>query len=94
MVGIVTGLLVTAIIQQQAEIGVWFSVMQNGYESTIANETVASIVNRGGMQSMMSSVSLILIALSLGGLIQHCGVIEAFFAKSFNPSNVKAVSCL
>lgn len=94
IVGIVTGLLVTAIIQQQAEIGVWFSVMQNGYESTIANETVASIVNRGGMQSMMSSVSLILIALSLGGLIQHCGVIEAFFAKSFNPSNVKAVSCL
>lgn len=94
MVGIVTGLLVTAIIQQQAEIGVWFSVMQNGYESTIANESVASIVNRGGMQSMMSSVSLILIALSLGGLIQHCGVIEAFFAKSFNRSNVKAVSCL
>ncbi|MEK4041080.1 Na+/H+ antiporter NhaC [Paenibacillus sp. FSL L8-0493] len=85
MVGIVTGLLVTAIIQQQAEIGVWFSVMQNGYESTIANETVASIVNRGGMQSMMSSVSLILIALSLGGLIQHCGVIEAFFRKIIQP---------
>lgn len=90
MVGIVTGLLVTAIIQQQAEIGVWFSVMQNGYESTIANETVASIVNRGGMQSMMSSVSLILIALSLGGLIQHCGVIEAFFRKIIQPLKRKS----
>jgi NhaC family Na+:H+ antiporter len=90
IVGIVTGLLVTAIIQQQAEIGVWFSVMQNGYESTIANETVASIVNRGGMQSMMSSVSLILIALSLGGLIQHCGVIEAFFRKIIQPLKRKS----
>ncbi|WP_405174003.1 Na+/H+ antiporter NhaC [Paenibacillus sp. FSL H8-0260] len=90
MVGIVTGLLVTAIIQQQAEIGVWFSVMQNGYESTIANETVASIVNRGGMQSMMSSISLILIALSLGGLIQHCGVIEAFFRKIIQPLKRKS----
>ncbi|MEK5179524.1 Na+/H+ antiporter NhaC [Paenibacillus odorifer] len=90
MVGIVTGLLVTAIIQQQAEIGVWFSVMQNGYESTIANETVASIVNRGGMQSMMSSVSLILIALSLGGLIQYCGVIEAFFRKIIQPLKRKS----
>ncbi|MEK4879765.1 MULTISPECIES: Na+/H+ antiporter NhaC [Paenibacillus] len=90
MVGIVTGLLVTAIIQQQAEIGVWFSVMQNGYESTIANESVASIVNRGGMQSMMSSVSLILIALSLGGLIQHCGVIEAFFRKIIQPLKNKS----
>ncbi|AIQ74390.1 MULTISPECIES: Na+/H+ antiporter NhaC [Paenibacillus] len=90
MVGIVTGLLVTAIIQQQTEIGVWFSVMQNGYESTIANETVASIVNRGGMQSMMSSVSLILIALSLGGLIQYCGVIEAFFRKIIQPLKRKS----
>ncbi|WP_340395604.1 Na+/H+ antiporter NhaC [Paenibacillus sp. FSL E2-0177] len=90
IVGIVTGLLVTAIIQQQAEIGVWFSVMQNGYESTIANETVASIVNRGGMQSMMSSVSLILIALSLGGLIQQCGVIEAFFRKIIQPLKRKS----
>ncbi len=34
---------------------------------------------------MMWSVSLILIALSLGGLLQHCGVIEAFFKKAVQP---------
>lgn len=83
--GIVTGLLVTALIQHQTAVDVWFNVMQNGYKSTIANETVASIVNRGGLQSMMWSVSLILIALSLGGLLQHCGVIEAFFRKLVEP---------
>lgn len=85
IVGIVTGLLVTAFVQQQTAIDFWFSVMQGGYKSTIANETVASIVNRGGLQSMMGSISLILIALSLGGLLQHCGVIDAFFRKVMQP---------
>ncbi|OAB44727.1 Na+/H+ antiporter NhaC [Paenibacillus glacialis] len=85
VVGIVSGLLVTALIQNQTAIDIWFSVMQSGYKSTIANETVALIVNRGGLQSMMWSVSLILIALSLGGLLQHCGVIEAFFHKIIQP---------
>jgi len=85
VIGIVTGLLVTAFVQHQTAIDVWFSVMQSGYNSSIANETVASIVNRGGLQSMMWSVSLILIALSLGGLLQHCGVIDAFFRKVIQP---------
>lgn len=90
IVGIVTGLLVTAFIQQQTAVDVWFSVMQSGYQSSITNETVASIVNRGGLQSMMWSVSLILIALSLGGLLQHCGVIEAFFHKVIQPLKRKS----
>lgn len=90
IVGIVTGLLVTALVQEQTAIGMWFNVMQNGYQSTITNETVTSIVNRGGLQSMMGSVSLILIALSLGGLLQHCGVIEVFFRKLIQPLKRKS----
>lgn len=85
IVGIATGLLVTAVVQRETAIDVWFQVMQSGYQTASANETVASIVNRGGLQSMMWSVSLILIALSLGGLLQHCGVIEAFFKKVVQP---------
>ncbi|OAB28292.1 Na+/H+ antiporter NhaC [Paenibacillus macquariensis subsp. defensor] len=90
VIGIVSGLLVTAVIQHQTAIDVWFSVMQSGYKGTIANETVALIVNRGGLQSMMGSVSLILIALSLGGLLQHCGVIESFFQKLIQPMKRKS----
>ncbi|WP_055108148.1 Na+/H+ antiporter NhaC [Paenibacillus ihumii] len=85
VVGIVTGLLITAFVQQDTSMNNWFSVMQSGYKSNIVNETVAEIVNRGGLQSMMWSVSLILIALSLGGLLQHCGVIEALFRKWIEP---------
>ncbi|WP_054955117.1 Na+/H+ antiporter NhaC [Paenibacillus dakarensis] len=83
--GIVTGLLITALVQHGTTVDVWFNVMQNGYETTISNETVALIVNRGGLQSMMWSISLILIALSLGGLLQYCGVIEVFFRKLIQP---------
>ncbi|OAB40440.1 Na+/H+ antiporter NhaC [Paenibacillus antarcticus] len=90
VIGIVSGLIVTALIQHQTAIDVWFSVMQSGYKGKIANETVALIVNRGGLQSMMWSVSLILIALSLGGLLQHCGVIEAFFQKLIQPLKRKS----
>lgn len=90
IIGIATGLFITALVQQETAVDVWFSVMQNGYSSTITNETVASIVNRGGLQSMMGSVSLILIALSLGGLLQHCGVIEAFFQKLIQPLKRKS----
>lgn len=90
VVGIVSGLLITALIQQQTSVSFWFSVMQSGYVSSIPNETVASIVNRGGLQSMMGSVSLILIALSLGGLLQYCGVIEAFFRKLIQPLKRKS----
>lgn len=83
--GIVTGLLLAALVQHETSVSGWFQVMQTGYKGDFSNETVASILNRGGLQSMMWSVSLILIALSLGGLLQHCGVIEALFQRLVKP---------
>jgi NhaC family Na+:H+ antiporter len=77
--GIVTGLLVAALVQQETSPARWFQVMQHGFHEKFANETVASIVNRGGLLSMTWPLSLILIALALGGLLQHCGVFSSLF---------------
>jgi NhaC family Na+:H+ antiporter len=55
------------------------NVMQNGFVSDIPNEAVTAIVNRGGLLSMTWSLALILIALSLGGILQHTGVFDALF---------------
>jgi NhaC family Na+:H+ antiporter len=77
--GIVTGLLVAALVQQETSPARWFQVMQHGFQEEFANQTVASIVNRGGLLSMTWSLSLILIALALGGLLQHCGVFTSLF---------------
>lgn len=85
MVGIVTGLLVTWLVQDNTSLSMWLQVMQSGYKGEVANDMVASIVHRGGLQSMTSSISLILIALALGGLLQHCGVIRALFERLVKP---------
>ncbi|ANE47717.1 sodium:proton antiporter [Paenibacillus swuensis] len=83
--GIASGLVVTAVTQGNSNPSVWFQVMQQGYKADFTNEIVASIVNRGGLQSMMWSVSLILIALALGGILQHGGVITALFRRWVRP---------
>ncbi|MFC4778730.1 Na+/H+ antiporter NhaC [Paenibacillus sp. GCM10023252] len=91
--GIAASLLITAAVQGETNVSSWFQVMQGGYQGSFTNETVASIVNRGGLQSMMWSVSLILIALALGGMLQHGGVIAALFLRLIRPiqSNGKMV---
>ncbi|WP_442603227.1 Na+/H+ antiporter NhaC [Paenibacillus sp. KN14-4R] len=84
-IGIVSGLLVALFVQGETSVSTWFQVMQNGYKGEVASDLVASIVHRGGLQSMLSSISLILIALALGGLLQHCGVIRALFDRIVQP---------
>ncbi|MCR8644696.1 Na+/H+ antiporter NhaC [Paenibacillus sp. N1-5-1-14] len=84
-VGIVSGLLVALFVQGETSVSTWFQVMQNGYKGEVSSDLVASIVHRGGLQSMLSSISLILIALALGGLLQHCGVIRAVFERFVQP---------
>jgi len=58
------------------------SVIQNGLSLETSNETVASIVNRGGLQSMMWSVSLVMLALAFGGILRGLGVIDVLIEKT------------
>ncbi|MFC7373563.1 Na+/H+ antiporter NhaC [Fictibacillus iocasae] len=52
------------------------NVLQNGLQMQTGNAAVDSIVNKGGLIPMMWSISLIMIALSLGGLFQVLGIFE------------------
>ncbi len=42
-----------------------------------ANETLAALINRGGMQSMMWTISLIVCALTFGGIMEKTGMLKA-----------------
>ncbi|MEE2577679.1 Na+/H+ antiporter NhaC family protein, partial [Pseudomonas aeruginosa] len=53
----------------------FLSAMQNGPVFSADTEAVEKILNRGGLQSMMGSVSLIIIAFALGGLMEKIGLI-------------------
>lgn len=51
-------------------------MIQDGYVAATGNEVIDTLLSRGGIQSMMWSVSLILLALSLGGLLIKTHVID------------------
>ncbi|WP_088547813.1 Na+/H+ antiporter NhaC [Paenibacillus aquistagni] len=63
---------------QLAEIS---TLMQNGYVSQSGVESVDKLLSRGGIQSMMWSVSLILLALALGGLLVELNIIKTIISR-------------
>ncbi|WP_314061186.1 Na+/H+ antiporter NhaC family protein [uncultured Vagococcus sp.] len=56
-----------------SQIGTW---LQEGYVATTGNQQVDDLLTRGGIQSMMWSVSLIILALAFGGLLVRLQIIE------------------
>nr|WP_314733371.1 Na+/H+ antiporter NhaC family protein [Anaerobacillus sp. CMMVII] len=76
ILGIVVGLATSIILRGDIMIADWMNLIQNGYISGAENEEIAKILDRGGIQSMMWAVSLLLLTLSMGGLLSVLGVIE------------------
>ena len=52
-------------------------IAQWGYTSATGNATVDELLHRGGLDSMMYTVSLILCALTFGGVMERCGFLAA-----------------
>lgn len=55
--------------------GVWLA-MASGYSLHTGYEPIDILVNRGGMDSMLNTVWLVIAALAFGGVIESIGVIE------------------
>ncbi|GLB47312.1 Na+/H+ antiporter NhaC [Philodulcilactobacillus myokoensis] len=53
------------------------NVILNGFVSHTGNHDVDALLSRGGISSMMSSMSLIFVALAFGGLLMHLGITDA-----------------
>lgn len=52
------------------------NLLQSGYVSQTGNQIIDSLLSRGGIDSMMGSVFLIIMALALGGLLMRLKIIE------------------
>ncbi|MFV2050116.1 Na+/H+ antiporter NhaC [Metabacillus litoralis] len=74
VIGIITA-GITAIVFQGLMLNEFLTVLQNGTSYSIENEQVSNMLNRGGLQSMMWSISLILIAFAFGGLLNALHII-------------------
>lgn len=53
------------------------SALNTGYVSSTGLEAIDSLLSRGGMQSMMNTVSLILCAMTFGGVMERTGMLQA-----------------
>ncbi|OTN87651.1 Na+/H+ antiporter NhaC [Enterococcus sp. 7E2_DIV0204] len=56
-------------------------IIQNGFVAHTGNAQVDELLSRGGIQSMMWSVSLIILALALGGLLVKMEIIECLLQR-------------
>ena len=52
------------------------TVIESGFVATTGNQQIDSLLSRGGIESMMPAVSLIILTLSLGGLLIEFGLIS------------------
>ncbi|MBN3849519.1 Na+/H+ antiporter NhaC [Paraburkholderia sp. Ac-20342] len=55
--------------------GVWLA-LASGYKASTGNPALDILVTRGGMESMLSTIWLIITALAFGGVVEKCGVLE------------------
>lgn len=79
IIGIVTA-AITAVSIQGISFSQFLHVLQNGTSFSIENEQISNMLNRGGLQSMMWSISLILIAFAFGGLLDSLKIIPTLLS--------------
>jgi NhaC family Na+:H+ antiporter len=59
--------------------GAWLA-LASGYTSTTGYETIDMLASRGGMERMLDTIWLIIVALAFGGVVEKAGVIERLIA--------------
>jgi len=75
---------ILAIIYQGATITSITNVMNYGYVGDTGNAMVDKLVSRGGLQSMMWTVSLGFIGVGLGGILEKTRMLESFLGRISN----------
>lgn len=74
--GILIG-VIFAVALQGVDLNGILSAAQNGYISQTGVKEVDELLSKGGLSSMMSTISLILCALSLGGVLEKTGMLKS-----------------
>jgi NhaC family Na+:H+ antiporter len=75
--GTFSAVAISLLVVDQSEWGKLTGLLYSGYLSESGNEQLDSLLSRGGIESMLFSLSLVLLALSMGGLLFRIGVLPA-----------------
>lgn len=74
--GIILGFLAEIFIQG-GSVADSVNALQEGYSIDTGNETVDELLNQGGLESMLSTVALAVVAMVFGGLMEGTGMLNA-----------------
>lgn len=87
LIGSIVGGVVAVVVQGEQVKDV-LAMMVSGYKRTSDNEIVRNLLDNGGIDVMMYTISLVMLAMSLGGILESTGILETVvqgllkFAKS------------
>nr|WP_199181343.1 Na+/H+ antiporter NhaC [Staphylococcus xylosus] len=78
-VGIILGFF-AQIFLQGGSITEALTALQTGYTIESGNKLVDELFNRGGLESMLYTISLTLVAMTFGGVLEYSGMLTALIA--------------
>lgn len=70
-----------AVIFQGATFSDCITMMHYGYSAEVENELCNTLINRGGMDSMLWTNNLVIIAVGFGGILQKIGAVESLLGS-------------
>ncbi|UXR79398.1 Na+/H+ antiporter NhaC [Staphylococcus sp. IVB6227] len=79
VLGIVLGFF-TQIFVQGDSLATAVQSLQTGYVLESGNKTIDELFNRGGLESMFYTISLTLVAMTFGGLLEYSGMLKALIS--------------
>jgi NhaC family Na+:H+ antiporter len=71
--------------------GIWIT-LYDGYSANTGNEVIDSLLSRGGMANVLTTVWLIICAMAFGGVLESTGLLKALITPIV--SNIKRVGSL
>ncbi|SOC23256.1 transporter (NhaC family) [Ureibacillus xyleni] len=80
VIGILLGTLSQVFIQGET-FAQAIASLQSGYVIETGNEMVDNLFNRGGLDSMMYTVSMTLVAMTFGGILEYSGMLQSIMNR-------------
>ncbi len=79
-IGGILGVLCHVFVQG-GDLGNAINIMYGGFSIETGVEMIDSLLTRGGLEGMMYTVSLIILAMSFGGILEKTGMLQAIMKK-------------
>lgn len=72
-----SALIISFVITEKEKWAELPAILYSGFQAETKMDVVATLLSRGGMESMLFAISLVLLSLSMGGLLFRLGILPA-----------------